>query len=75
MKKYFNKELVMTKEGNEDFENSTKCWFCDNDYIDSGVKVRDHCHFTGKYRGSAHRDYKINVKLNRKIPVVFHGFF
>ena len=26
MKKHFNKELVMTKEDNEDFENSTKCW-------------------------------------------------
>ena len=26
MKKHFNKELVMTKKDNEDFENSTKCW-------------------------------------------------
>ena len=26
MKKHFNKELVMTKEDNEGFENSTKCW-------------------------------------------------
>ena len=47
MKKYFNKELAMTKDDNEDFENSTKCWICDNDYIDSDVKVRDHCHITG----------------------------
>ena len=73
MKKHFNKELVMTKEDNEDFENSTKCWICDNDYIDNDVKVRDHCHITGKYRGSAHRDCNINVKLNHKIPVVFHN--
>ena len=56
MKKHFNKELVMTKEDNEDFEKSTKCWVCDKDYIDDDVKVRDHCHITGKYRGSAHRD-------------------
>ena len=28
MKKHFNKELVMTKESNEDFKNSTKCWIC-----------------------------------------------
>ena len=73
MKKHFNKELVMTKKDNEDFENSTKCWICDNDYIDNDVKVRDHCHITGKYRGSAHRDCNINVKLNHKIPVVFHN--
>ena len=73
MKKHFNKELGITKEDNEDFENSTKCWICDNDYIDTNVKVRDHCHITVKYRGSAHRDCIINVKLNQKIPVVFHN--
>ena len=73
MKKHFNKELVMTKEDNEDFENSRKCWICDNHYIDGDVKVRDHCHINGKYRGSAHRDGNINVKLNHKIPVVFHN--
>ena len=73
MKKYFNKELLMTKEDNEDFEDSTKCWICDNAYADGDVKVRDHCHITGKYRGSVHRDCNINVKLNHKIPVVFHN--
>ena len=73
MKKHFNKELVMTKEDNRGFENSTKRWICDNSYIDDDVKVRDHCHITGKYRGSAHRDSNINVKLNHKIPVVFHS--
>ena len=72
MKKPFNKELVLTKEDNEDFENSSKCWICDNDYIDDDIKVKDHCHITGKYRGSTHKHCNINVKLNYKIPVVFH---
>ena len=63
----------MIKEGNEDFENSSKCWICDNNYIDGDVKVRDHGHIAGKYRGSAHRDCNISVKLNHKIPVVFHN--
>ena len=49
-KKHFNKELIMTKEDNKDFKNSTKCWTCDNDHIDNDVKVKDHCHITGKYR-------------------------
>ena len=31
IKNHFNKELVMTKKDNEDFENSTKCWVCNND--------------------------------------------
>ena len=73
MKKHFNKELVMTKEDNEDFKNSTTSWICDNDYIDTDVKVRDHCHITGKYRGSADTDCNINLKLNRKIPTVFYN--
>ena len=71
MKNHFNKELVMTKKDHEDFENSTKCWICDNGYIDGDVKVKDHCHIIGKYRVSAHRDCNINVKSNHKIPVVF----
>ena len=73
MKKHFNKELVMTKEDNEDFKNSTKCWICDNDYIDNDVKVRNHCDITGKFRDSAHRACNINLKLNHKIPIAFHN--
>ena len=42
MKKHFIKELVMSKEDNQDFEYSTKYWICENDYIDNDVKVRDH---------------------------------
>ena len=73
LKKHFNKELVMTKEDNENFKNSAKCWICDNGYIDNDVKVRDHCHITGQYRASAHRDCNINLRLNQKIPVVFRN--
>ena len=40
MKKYFNKKLAMTKEDNEDFKNATKCWTCDNDYVDNDVEVK-----------------------------------
>ena len=50
MKKHFSKELVMTKEDNKDFENSTKCWICEDNYIDGDVEVKDHCYITGKYR-------------------------
>ena len=61
---------MITKEDNENFKNSTKCWICDNGYIDKDVKVKDHCHMTGKYRGSAHRDWNISLKLKHKISVV-----
>ena len=73
MKKHFNKELVMTKKDAEHFENSTKCWICDNTYVDNDVRVRGPCHVTGKYRGSTHRYCNIKVNLNHKNPVVIHN--
>ena len=36
-------------------------------------KVRDHCHYTGKYRGAAHSNYNLNYKIPKEIPVVFHN--
>ena len=47
----------------EDIENSSKCWNCDNFYVDGDVNVRDHCHINGKYGGSAHRDCNIKIKI------------
>ena len=35
--------------------------------------LRDHCHITGKYRGSAHWNCNINFKLTKKVPVIFHN--
>ena len=71
MKKHFNKELVMNKQYHEYFWNSTKYWISDNDYVDNDVKIRDHCHNTGKYRGSSYRDYNINLKLDYKFLSYF----
>ena len=72
MKKHFNKKLIITKKDDEDFENSFKYWFSDNAFADGDVKVRDHCIVTGKFRNSVYRDCNIDVKLNHKIPFVFH---
>ena len=38
----------MTKVDNKYFEKSSKYWICDNDYIETNVRVRDHCHITEK---------------------------
>ena len=51
----------MHKKDDADFENSTKCWICDNDYVYGDVKVRDHCYITRK------------VNLNVNVPIVFHN--
>ena len=36
-------------------------------------KVRDHCHFTGKYRGAAHNTCNLRYKTPKNIPVIFHN--
>ena len=71
MKKHFNKELPVTKKDVVDFENSRKCWISDNVFMNGDVKVTDHFHVTGKYRGPLHRDCDIKVELNQKIHIVF----
>ena len=77
MRRHFNKELVTTKEGDEDFENSITYWIYNNTCVDGNtckiILVRDHCHITGKYGGIAHREYNTNVKVKLKVPIVFHN--
>ena len=36
-------------------------------------KVRDHCHYTGKYRSAAHSKCNLEYKIVKEIPVVFHN--
>ena len=59
--KHFKKELGMTKEDYQNFKNSTKCWICENDYVDKDVKIRYNCHITGKYRGSVNIDFNMHI--------------
>ena len=37
------------------------------------IKVRDHCHYTGKYRGAAHKICNLMYNTPREIPVIFHN--
>ena len=36
-------------------------------------RVRDHCHYTGKFRGAAHSICNLRYKTPKEIPVVFHN--
>ena len=52
-KKHLNKNLVLTEE--EDlFQQSNNCWIYKKLIDNDEEKVRDYCHVTGKFRGSAH---------------------
>ena len=35
-------------------------------------KVRDHCHYTGKFRGAARSICNLRYKVPKEIPVVIH---
>ena len=36
-------------------------------------KLKDHCHYTGKYRGAAHDICNLRYKIPKEIPIVFHN--
>ena len=55
------------------FQPSNKCWICNKLFVAEDTKVRDHCHITGKHRGSAHWSCNINLKLTKKGSVIFHN--
>ena len=72
------KPLIMTEQNNKDHENTTQCWICEQEIGNNknNPNVRDHCHFTGKYRGAAHKscNLKLEIKPGKtKISVVFHN--
>ena len=72
----FNKPLKMTNKDEKAFKMATHCHICEKKYRVDDVPVRDHCHVTGKYRGSAHQTCNLKLKIsaeNIKIPVVFHN--
>ena len=72
MKKHFNKNLIMSAEEEEQFEKSEICWICSK--LIENDKVRDHCHIIGKYRGAAHWKCNINLKVSKKLVMIFHNY-
>ena len=67
----FNKDLIMTNEDEEIYENLHICWICKEEL--STDKVRDHCHVTGKFRRAVHNKCNINLRRPKKLPVIFHN--
>ena len=62
----------MSAEEEKRFQLTNSCWICDKLFDVEDDKVRDDCHITGKYRGVVHWSCNINLKLTKKIPVIFH---
>ena len=68
---HFNKELIMTTQDEEIYNNSQICWIC-NEELNTD-KVRDHCHITGKFRGAAHNQCNLKFKIPKKLRIIFHN--
>ena len=72
------KNFLLIPEEKKDYDDQKVCYICkkefdNNDNDKKQQKVRDHCHYTGKYRGAAHNICNLRYKIPQEIPVVFHN--
>ena len=55
------------------YKRSRECHICYKPFNSRDTKVRDHCHYTGCYRGPAHRNCNLRYRIPSYIPVIFHS--
>ena len=71
IKEHFKKELIMTTQEEEIYNNSQSCWIC-NEELNTD-KVRDHCLITGKFREAAQNQCNLKLTIPKKLPIIFHN--
>ena len=67
-----NKKMIITDEEEEQFNKASNCWICGK-YLNISDRVRDHCHYTGRYRGAAHNKCNLDYRKQNNITVFFHN--
>ena len=65
------KEMIFTEEDREQFNKASDCWICGESL--GNDRVRDHCHFTGRYRGPAHNSCNLKYRKPKSVSVFFHN--
>ena len=65
------KEMIFTEEDRKHFNKASDCWICGEEL--GNDRVRDHCHFTGRYRGPAHNRCNLKYRKPKNISVFFHN--
>ena len=76
---YEKKEMISLTEEEKNWHNMQEvCHICkkvcSTDYNNKKChKVKDHCHYTGEYRGAAHDICNLRNKMPKEISVVFHN--
>ena len=67
----------LTEEEKESYKNQELCHICEKEFCTDNNKemrkVRNHCHYTGKYRGAAHSKCNLNYKIVKEISVRFQN--
>ena len=66
------KKMILTKEEEKQFNIASDCWICGEE-LENNNKVRNHCHYTGRYRGAAHNICNLNYSKPKGVPVFFHN--
>ena len=70
------KIIPLTKEEKINYNDQQIRYICKKEFDTTdkkNYKVRDHCHYKGKYRGAAHYICNLRYKVPKEIPVVFHN--
>jgi len=65
--------MELMRDDLEKINSATHCHVCEKPFAPDDTRVRDHCHLTGRFRGSAHSNCNLNYKVSHCIPVVFHN--
>ena len=71
---YEKKKMIpLTKEEKIYHNEQEICYICKKEFDEKNYKVRDHCHYTGKYRRAAHNMCNLRYEIPKEILVVFHN--
>lgn len=63
--------MIITPQEELDFQSATICTLCDKPLYND--RVRDHLHISGRYRSAVQNRCKLQYRLRKMIPVVFHN--
>ena len=63
--------MIFTEEDRKQFNKASDCWICGEEL--GNDRVRDHCHFTGRYRGPAHNSCNLKYRKPNNISVFFQN--
>lgn len=63
----------LTDEERQRFRNATNCELCESEFTLLNPPVRDHCHFTGKFRNVLCNSCNLKRQSQKFLPVFMHG--